>query len=231
MQVIIRSAAAIIALGLSAGMLGPAQAANAANQDLQFSTDGISYGSTIAGPLFGTAAIVPGGSLHANLYVRNATTHDATLDLHATGATASAAAFARSLVLQGSVEQVSGDPLALGTAGDCALLLSGAAIPAGRSVQVSLTLAMMSSVTDAVAQRESAALNLRISLTDANMPTPDDRGCVDGVDVPVFNAKQSEPANLATTGTDPQLPLLFGAVLVGVGIALLLARRRREHEE
>jgi LPXTG-motif cell wall-anchored protein len=108
--------------------------------------------------------------------------------------------------------------------------LSGPALPAGRSVKVAFTLAMMSSVTDAVAQRESAAMNLRLSLTDAGVPTTEDVGCVDATDVPVF-AAPSGPANLAATGVDPQLPLIFGGVLLGIGIALLLARRKREHDE
>ena len=231
MRIISRGAAALIALGLSVGMLGPAQAANAADQDIQFSTDGIRYGSTIAGPLFGAAAIVPGGVRHATLYVKNATSHDAMLDLHIMNTTASAEVFVESLILQGAAANVTGAPVDLGTASDCALLLSGTSLSAGRSVKVALTLAMMSSVTDAVAQRESAALDLRISLTDAGVPTTDDAGCVDGTDVPVFAAGPSEPANLAATGVDPQLPLIFGGLLLGIGIALLLARRGREREE
>jgi LPXTG-motif cell wall-anchored protein len=211
-------------------MFGPAQTANAADHDLQFSTDGISYGSTIAAPLFGVGAIVPGGVRHATLYVKNVTSHDAMLDMHIMNATASAAVFVESLILQGASGGVTGAPVDLGTASDCALLLTGPALPAGRSVKVALTLAMMSSVTDAVAQREKAALNLHISLTDAGVPTPDDIGCVDGTDLPVF-AQPPAPANLAATGTDPQLPLLFGGLLLGVGIALLVARRRREREE
>ena len=231
MRIVTGGAAALIALGLSAGMLGPAQAANAADHDLQFSTDGMSYGPTIAGPLFGGGAIVPGGVRHATLYVKNATSHDALLDLHIMDATASAAVFVESLILQGAVANVTGAPVDLGTAGNCAILVSGPSISAGRSVKVNLTLAMMSSVTDAVAQRESAAVDLRISLTEAGVPATDDRGCVDGTDVPVFAAGPAQPASLASTGVDPQLPLIFGGLLLGIGIALLLARRRREHEE
>jgi hypothetical protein len=224
-------ASAVIAMGLAASLLGSAPSANAAGQALQFSTDGISYGSTITGPLFGSDAIVPGGVRHSTLYVRNVTTHDAILHIHVTGVQASAAILAKSMTLQGSAAALTGNPLNLGTASQCALLLSGPALPAGRSVKVAFTLAMMSSVTDAVAQRESAAMNLRMSLTDAGVPTTDDVGCVDGTDVPVFAAAPSGPAYLAATGVDPQLPLMFGSVLLGIGIALLLARRKREHDE
>jgi LPXTG-motif cell wall-anchored protein len=224
-------ASVVIAMGLAASLLGPAQAANAADHDLQFSTDGISYGPTIAGPLFGASAIVPGGVRHATLYVKNGTSHDAMLDLHIMNTTTSAALFVESLTLQGEAGGVTGTPVDLGTASDCALLLSGTPLSAGRSVKVALTLAMMSSVTDAVAQRESAALNLRMSLTDAGAPTTVDTGCLDGTDLPVFAAGPSEPTKLAATGVDPQLPLIFGGLLLGIGIALLLARRKREREE
>jgi hypothetical protein len=238
-------ALAVTAIAAAALVLGPVAAADAAtsvsSSDVLISTDGVSYAASATSPLFaGDYTIVPGDTQAAELYVRNATPHDAVLTIYVTGIAVSQPVFAHSLTLQASTPTQGATPVVgLATASSCQVLLENEQLPAGQTVRAALTLAM-ADVAGTTAQNESANFHLRVTLRDAAQPAPAS-GCADGTDVPAFEEPATDartpsgPAShhLARTGAEARYPLIAGGLIFGLGTTFVLfaALRRRERRQ
>jgi len=208
------------------------------------STDGAHFAPTLASGLFDFAGpLVPGGSAATSLFVKNPTDRPVLLTLGATDIRFSNREFADALSVIVTSRSPDGRsatarPLTLGTAAECGVLVAGEQLGAGGTARIDLALAM-ADVTGSVAQDQSAAFDVHVSLWDAAAPSPTDACDGPGADLPGLSSRGGDPAHdnrspaaptqswLAHTGSDVWPPLLVGTGLLGAGLALLLARRRR----
>lgn len=233
----------VAAIAAATLALAPAAAAHADTPDVLLSADGSHYAATLHAGLFpASARIIPRGVQHATLYVKNPTSHAAILAIHATGIVVSRPDAAGALSLRASSAGATNAPsVNLATKSTCARLLTGQPMPAGTSVRVDLTVAM-ADVTGHTAQDASAQANLVVSLSDAAGPRSATdsavpamaSGCVEpGVIVPAFVPADSASAHfssLSDTGSNIISALGLMSTLLGIGIYLLFASRRRREE-
>lgn len=249
-------ALAVAALAAAALMLGPrtpAVGASAASGSgsgpaVLVSTDGTHFAPTLDAGLFDFAGpLIPGGSASASLFVKNPTDRPMVLSLGATDIAFSKREFADALSVivtseSPTVRSATARPLTLGAAAECGVLLSGEQLGADATARTDLALAM-ADVTGSVAQGQSATFRVHVSLWDAAAPQPTDACDGPGPDLPGLSSPGSDAgadpgqrpqtrsastgAGLARTGSDVWPPLLLAAGLLGAGLALLLATRRR----
>lgn len=217
----------------------PAQAETPAGTPVLVSADGSDFSSTLSTGLFDFAGpLIPGGSAAATLFVRNPTDRPMVLTLEATDVTFSNQEFADALSVIVTSAGSTAAPVAVGTADACASLLADSRLLAHATTKIDLALAM-ADVTGSVAQGQSAAFDVRVSLRDAAAAPPTDACGGSGVDVPGLSSPGSDPARsaetqtasaqrgLAHTGSDAWPPLLLGTGLLGAGLALFAAKRRK----
>lgn len=229
-------------------------AVSAPGPSVLVSTDGAHFAPALAAGLFDFAGpLIPGGSAATSLFVKNPSDRPMLLSLGATDIAFSNREFADALSVIVTSESPTGRsatarPLTLGTAAQCGVLLTGERLGANGTARIDLALAM-ADVTGRVAQGQSATFNVHVSLWDAAAPPPTDACDSPGVNLPGLSSPggdgtqgsqtqgtqtqgtqtqaASSAAGLAHTGSDAWPPLLLGTGLLGAGLALLLARRRR----
>lgn len=217
----------------------PAQAAEQ-NSMLQFSTNGISYAPVLARPVLQSAEpIVPGGTIHSAVWVRNNSDDDARLSVAAL-AGAVDVALEQELRVRASTDAWSGGQVPLGKPGSCSDLAVGLDLPAGESVRLSFDLAFDADAPNATRQ-QSADFALRFLLQDSRAGGASG-ACADprGVTVPGVGSVAPDDdgiaaaphGSLADTGASAIPWLAGGAAAVAVGALLVgLARRREPKEE
>lgn len=225
-----------LAFALAAATLALPQTAALADTpptaSVLLSTDGSTFTPSLATGLFDFAGpLIPGGSAATTLFVRNPTDRPMVLDLGTSNITFSSREFADALSVIVTSDGSTAAPVTLGEAATCGVLLTGRQLAANATTRVDLALAM-ADVTGSTAQGQSASFDVRVGLHDAAGTAPADACDGPGVDIPGLSTGTGTRAGgaqppLAHTGSDVWPPLLLGTGLLGAGLALLGARRRR----
>ena len=223
-----------IALGVMLGGVGlfaagPASAAGI----VDVSSDGVTYGATFPGALFEDIGIhVPGDSQATSFYVRNSGTQTGFLRVALANVSVSDAVLGTALTVVASTAGYPGTPAALNQAQPCRVLTEGELVPAGGVVMVDTAL-MLGNLNGQQGQGGTATVSLRVSLSDAAIGSLPPTSCgalattilVVGPGQPVVTGTDT---GMAMTGTELPVPLIAAnASLIGAGLFLLLAARRR----
>jgi hypothetical protein len=209
---------------------GGVSAASAASPVLLVSRDGISYAPTLSGGIFdGVGQLVPGQSVSRDLWIQNPTGSSAALRVSVRDFVATSTAFANGVTLT-VVDSVSGTPpfsRTLASLANCDVLSSIPALAPGSATLLTLTL-KMGDLTEAVAQSDSASLDLFAAMRDG-VTGPFAASACD--DAGTLLASTGDFRTVAFTGGTIPVPLVVGGgLLIGVGIFLVLARRRRQSD-
>ena len=218
------------------------------------SADGVSFTPGLRGALISSGdALVPGGSVGADLWVRNPAPMPAALRVSARDLTPTSPEFAEAVaVTAGEDSGADGPPLTLAEMSSCQVLLEPRELQPGETTRLHLRFTM-ADLTGRSGQGESAAMTLVVAMRDAEAGTFPEAGCGTGsipggqsgstggtgaagdspattgdtAPFPAPAASSGRPA-LAYTGSTGALGvLLTAAILVGAGAALLAARRGR----
>ncbi|MEC5152077.1 LPXTG cell wall anchor domain-containing protein [Cryobacterium sp. GrIS_2_6] len=213
--------------------------------DLLLSADGVHFSTTLSAGLFdGLHLLIPRGSTQSALWVRNPTAAPAEVRVSAHDVLLPAGGYADDVTLS-AWNSGTGDTLSRTLRGldRCGIVVSSQPIAAGGTMKLVVTFTM-ADVSGTVDQGASASLGLLIAMRDADGGPFAASACDDpGTIVPVLPATPATSAPtrsaaaasagiLAHTGVEPPAPvLLVGGLLLGVGIFLLLARRRRSEED
>ncbi|WP_299165526.1 hypothetical protein [uncultured Arthrobacter sp.] len=221
-------------------------AAQASEQEpaLQFSTDGVSYSTTLSDPVLqNLEPIVPGGAIERRLWIRNNGGDDALLSIAALAGTV-APALEQELKVRTATQHWSGAQAPLGKSGSCSNLAVGLPVSAGETMRLALDLQFDIDAPNETRQ-QSAGFALSFLLQDARVGTTSG-ACSDprGVVVPGFGSNnpaagtpvqepraQAPHGILAYTGASMLPWLTGGAVAIGVGALLVALVRRRSSEQ
>ena len=142
-------------------------AAAAAADGIQLSTDGVSYSSALAHPLFtAVPVLVPTDEASAGFWVRNAGPTTAYLTLTLDNPSWTNDALAGALTLGARTPGNNGRTVRLVDAGACSVLLEGLALAAGQAVNVTTTLAL-GDLTGSAGQGATAAMDIGVTLVEA----------------------------------------------------------------
>jgi LPXTG-motif cell wall-anchored protein len=169
--------------------------------------------------------MVPQDSETAVFWVKNPTVNPASLRVSVHDLVVSSPALASSMVLTtwdegtGITSDSELDTLAL-----CDVIVPVQTLTGGAVIRVELTLTMLD-VTGSIAQDELGALNFVAAMRDAAAgPFPSSACDDDGVII-----SSNLPSQMAHTGSDlPSEWLTLAGALLGVGVLLLVGRRKRE---
>ncbi len=215
-------------LAVAAAVLGIGSPAVAATDVVLLSRDGVHYSSSLAGGLLdGAAALVPGGSVSVDLWVKNPAVTPASVRVSVRGLDASSSAFANGVVLRvvSSMALVQAPAETLANVHRCDVLASAPAIAAGNAIRLTFTFTM-DDLADRIAQTDRAALDLLVSIRDAAAGPFAPSACDD--DGVLIASGSGHYTAVAYTGTDLPVPLIIGAgLMVGLGVLLVGRRRRR----
>lgn len=209
---------------LTAGFLALAAPASAADDVLEVSTDGATFGRETA-PLFpGDFRIVPGDVISEDLWVRNNGGVTGRLRIQLVDVSATDADLARALTLGVVAPDGRGDPTPrrIDEAGECTILNRDLLLAPGETLRLRAE-AALGDLDGSLGQKGVATFGFRVVITDVALPVADDEACDDGddtVDVP------GTPDDLAATGVEGTGTLaLVAAGLVGAGLVLAFVRR------
>ena len=235
-----RWAAGVLLLLAITGAATPARAAQndtasrGAATDVQVSSDGVHFASSLPAGLFDSfGALIPGGSMRSELWIRNPSDAPANVRLSLRepgGASADLTEYLTLSVHDVASHTVTTVPLRGGE--DCAVLTPAQPLAAGATLRVALTIEMMN-VTGLTAQNARADLGILVALRDGEAGPFGPSACDDeGVLIPAAaGAVLAAPLGsvaLPRTGVDLPIPALIGGgLMLGVG-GLLITRRRRE---
>ena len=228
------------------GLLFPAAPARAADPaPIQLSGDGAVWSTTLAGGLFDEfRGAVPGDIVSATVWVHNPLDQAATLTVRAVNVWGSAPDLGESVIVNGAVGGLSlPSPVALSALGDCSTLAPRSIVGAGGNARVTITLTMLD-VAARVAQGRTGGFDVLFTVTQGSraaganacdrarggalfsLPTE-----ASGAGPTTASPEASTPApvfgGLPFTGADAAVPLAVGGFLVGLGLLLLFARRRK----
>ena len=223
-------AAFATALGLAASLsLVAAPSPASAATELLVSDDGVTFGTTFSGRLFDDVGVmVPEDTVTASFWVMNPTVDPASMRVSVEQMVVSSPALATSMTLS-TWDQGTGltSTTQLDTLAECDVVVPGQTLPGGAIIRVDMTITMLS-VTGHVAQGQLGVLNFLAAMRDAAAgPFPasacDDEGVL---------ITSNLPAQLGHTGSDlPTGWLAAGGALLGFGILLVIARRRRNRDD
>ena len=218
----------LVAVALAVG--GAVTPASAANDSVLLSRDGVTFASMISSGLFdGAGLLIPGRSVSRSLWIRNPSASPAALRVSLRNLASTSTVFADGVSLS-SIDSLPGSsPVSRALSGldSCEVVSSAPSVAAGGTVRLTLTFTM-ADLTAMVAQTDRASLDLMIAMRDASAGTFSGSACRDGG---TLLANTGSFRTVAFTGGSLPAPLIVGGgVLVGVGICLIAARRRRESE-
>jgi LPXTG-motif cell wall-anchored protein len=231
-------AAVALAAGVCAGVTLAGAAAGEAtpSADLLVSTDGVHFSPELAGGLFdGSGLLVPRASIASSLWVRNPTGAPAVLRVSARDVTISSSELADGVTM--SAWNSGTDTTRSGTLrsiAQCQVIVPSQSIAAGATMKMVVTYTM-ADFTGVTAQHDNASIGLMVAMRDAEAGAFPASACKD--DGVLISSTPARPSSLPTgslpsTGTDFAVPLLVtGGLLMGVGLFLVVGRRRREHDE
>lgn len=216
--------------GAPVGAAASVRAASGAVDDVQVSSDGVQFASSLPSGLFDSyGALIPNGSMRSTLWIRNPSDKPAVVRVSLRSGAGASAGLNDYLSLRVSTFANPGAPaVSVGGDADCAVLAPAQPIGAGVTLRTELTIDMMD-VIGLTAQNESADLGIVIALRDAAAGPFSTSACDDdGVLLTVLGVSPVRPAALPRTGTDLPVPaLVAGGLLLGAGV-VLVTRRRRE---
>lgn len=223
-------AAVVAALALTVG--GGVASASAAPGDILVSTDGITFTPTLASPLFnGIGLIVPGDTITASVWIKNNTATTNLLRVTAANIVVSSVGYASALTLEGSSVPGSGTTTATISQlqSGCPAIIPMRQVAAGGVVKVTVALTFDSTISGTLLQNESADLDLRAAMWQD--PTLVPANACDDIGVPLsLTTLAFDPPNgeiAFTGGGSDTLALTIAAGLLGVGLFLIVARRRK----
>jgi hypothetical protein len=217
------------------GAVAPASGANepaargaTEGDSVEVSGDGITFGSALHHGLFdGAGALVPGQSVTRELWVRNASGSPSALRVSIRNLVSTSTAFATGVGLV-SADSVPGSVPVTRSLADltaCEVVSTAPAIDPGAVVRLTLTFTM-SDLTHTVAQGDRAGLDLVVAMRDAAAGAFSGSACADDG---TLVATTGDFRGVAFTGGSIPVPLVVGGgLLLGVGMFLLLAGRRRQ---
>ncbi|MGA1838008.1 hypothetical protein VD659_13870 [Herbiconiux sp. 11R-BC] len=202
-------------------------------EGIQVSLDGVDFRDPLSRPLFaGAPVVVPGDSMSASLWVRNAGASPATVRLSGTDAWSTSAELAAALLVSaGAPGARAAEALPLGAASGCALLLTGPVLEPGSSVALTVTVAFSPDARGREAQDARAGLDFVAALRDPADGAGPSADCAGGAVVPAFPGGGDEglaapgirSGAIASTGLPVALVTLVAAALLGAGIAVTVA--------
>lgn len=165
---------AIVALAAVVLALAPAVAAEAADE-VTVGTDGVTWGSTLSGPLFGTiVGFVPEESRDATLWVKNSSPYNVAVRVTLDSATWTDQDYAAALSLGASAPGATGSTTIVASTAACRVLLSGVILSPGESIPVTMTLTL-GSLTGRTGQDATVTMNLGVTVFDtAGSTAPSD---------------------------------------------------------
>jgi hypothetical protein len=224
---LVATAATALALALG-GAVAPA---SAAPDTVLLSLDGTTFTPTLSSGLFdGAGMLVPGQSVSRSLWIRNPTASVSALRVSIRNLVSTSTAFADGVSLS-SVDSLPGSsPVshALSGLGACEVLSSAPSVASGDTVKLTLTFTM-ADLTQTVAQTDRASLDLMVAMRDGSAGAFSGPACRD---VGTLLADTGTFRTVAFTGGSLPVPLIVGGgVLLGVGMCLIVARRRRQSED
>jgi hypothetical protein len=230
------AAFALIGATLAPVFFAPPAAAGAMDSNLQLSSDGVNYGRSLFGPVFGPiTGYVPGSTSSADIWVRNNDNGSAFLSVAAL-VLESDAAMATNLGLRIESSLGSAARTPLSGPGSCSDLAVGWAVAAGESVRLTLTLDLDANAPNAT-RRKNTELAFRFVLEDQDGSTR--RGAcassAGGTLIVGLPGSSSDPpasapyGSLADTGTPDPFPWIAGALAAlasGSGIVAFMKRKK-----
>lgn len=219
-----RASAVILVFVLaSLGLAAPAHAAEV----IQVSDDGVTFGPTYPGVLFsGIAKIVPGDTQSQVFYVRNDGPDDGYLRITLRNVTGEPT-FAAALDVATSSPGHTGAPATLAKASPCWVLNEGIFLAARSTLTVTATLGFASSSGNPT-QSALANFEVNVSLTDTAVALPPTDCGGSGTVIPGVVPR---PGALSYTGSDvPVMLIIVTAFIMGAGLFLVVAARRRKRE-
>jgi hypothetical protein len=213
---------ALVALGGAA----PALAATG----IQVSADGVTYAASLPDGLFQQIEIsVPGDSQDAEFWIRNDGPVAAHLRVLVASVSVSDPVLADALTVSASTAAHPGPTVTLSSAQPCHVLTEGDLLQPGDTVHVTARLAL-GDLDGLDGQGGTASFALRVHLTDSSVPLPPTECGTNATDIPAAGGDGDIP--LAYTGAEVPLPFIIGAAsLLGVGLFLLVAAKRRRRDE
>lgn len=220
--------ATALVLAASLSLVAAPSPASAATE-LLVSSDGVTFGTTLTDGLFDDIGIlVPEDSETASFWVRNPTVDPASIRVSVADLVVSSPVLATSLTMEtwdegtGNTSTTQLDTLAV-----CDIVVPGQTLAGGATIRVEITITMLS-VTGHIAQGQLGELNFLAAMRDAAAgPFPTSACDDEGVLI-----TSNLPSQIAHTGTDiPSDWLAVAGALVGFGILLVLARRRRRGDD
>lgn len=209
----------------------------AMDSHLQLSSDGVNYGRSLPGPVFGRiSGYVPGSTSSADIWVRNDAGDSAFLSVAAL-VVAADAEMATHLGLR--IDSDLGSTARTPLAGSCSDLAVGWAVAAGESVRLTLNLDLDPSAPNAT-RRQRTEIAFRFLLEDQDGSTRRGACASGGGTVTPGLPDSAHPAaapmgSLASTGTSDPLRWLaaaLGAVAAGTGLVVFGRRQKAgAHDE
>lgn len=198
--------------------------------EMLVSVDGRTFAPEPVEGLFERAAVlVPGDAVTSSLWVRNESPTPANLRVSIRELDVPSAEFARSVTL--SVRDSNMTTVhALAEVERCDVLVRTAGIPVGGTVRVDFALAM-GDFASAATQTQTASFIVVAALRDAAAGEFGPSPCED--DGVTISTSSPPVSTIAATGTQPPVALLvIGGAVLGLGVILLgAARRRREPQD
>jgi hypothetical protein len=222
--------AATVAIAIALAIGGAVAPASAATDTVLLSRDGTTFGSSISGGLFdGAGLLVPGQSVSRSLWIRNPSATAAALRVSIRNLVSTSTVFADGVSLT-SLESLPGSTPVTRSLSDldaCAVVSAAPSVPAGGTVKLTFTFTM-ADLTAAVAQSDRASVDLLVAMRDAAAGAFSGSACGDNG---TLLANTGDFHTVAFTGGSLPVPLIVGGgVLLGVGMFLIVARRRRESQ-
>lgn len=217
---------AAVALALVVG--GAVAPASAAINRVLLSRDGVTFTSALSSGLFdGAQLLVPGQSVSRSLWIRNSSSTSAALRVSIRHLVSSSSVFANGVTLS-SLNSLPGSTQVshtLSALDACEVVTSAPAIAAGGTAMLTLTFTM-ADLTAQAAQSDLTSLDLVVAIRDAAAGAYSGSACRDDGTI---LANTGEFRTVAFTGGSPPVPLIVGGgILLGLGMCLIVARRRRE---
>jgi hypothetical protein len=164
----VRAAFAVVGAAVLAVL--PASGASAADE-VVLSSDGVSWGPTMNGPLFGTVVgLVPEESRTATLWVRNSSQHEVVLRLTLDSTTWSDSDYAAAMTAGAAAPGAVGSTVSITTAGPCRLILTGATLDPGETLPVTMTIAL-GDLTGRSGQDATVAMALGVTVFETSAAT------------------------------------------------------------
>lgn len=210
--------------GISALVLGlllvvPGASPAFAAGEIEVSSDGVTWGSTLSAPLFANVALVPRSSASADFAVRNSGDEPGLLRIVLQDVTSTNASFAGALSIALTVDSVVAPAAAVSTATPCRVLFEGV-LGEGDSVPVGVTVAL-ADLSGTQAQGATAQFRIGVELSDARLHAlpPTDCGSPDTViDITPFD---NRIATIVGLGVIPNTRQLYEEYLLVVLLAAL----------